>query len=140
MKVYNQTDIETAVLAQRGLVNQCIVVAGSLINPGEFAEVEDTAKARADLEYLLTLGAVAIDNPSPPYVALRAQLEASKSGGRKSQHLDVKETKPAGETAPLPPADGTTVTLEKEDMTKLVADPPPEPPAPEVPKTSKNRR
>ena len=95
MKVYNLTDVETPVLVQRGLVNQHIVVGKCMVNPGEFAEVVDTAHVRGKLGYLLTVGAVSIDLVPPNYV--RAKQSAIPTTGFHGsipvRHMEIKETK-----------------------------------------------
>lgn len=134
MKVYNLTDISTPVLEQRGLLNQHIAVAGRMVNPGEYVDVEDTPTARANLTILLQFGAVAIDKLPPPYTLARQQ-EAASSGrlaAHIGQRVELNETKVAGETPPSPPVEGTTVTLTKADPAAS-ADPPPPPSQPEDP-------
>lgn len=120
MKVFNLTDVETDVLKQRGLVAQGIAVGGRIVDPGEFADVEDTAKVRNDLSYLLSVGAVSLERLPPPYVQRRQQLAAE--GGKlkpiPQQFLDVKETATVGEPAPGTMAtEGEQATLAKNDPT-----------------------
>lgn len=134
MKVYNLTDVATSVLEQRGLVAQGIATSGRIVNPGEYVDVEDTVKSRADLEYLIQVGAVAIDQMPPPYVRARQQAQASAgTTGRVPQHVHVEETKIAGEPPLSPPAEGATMVLGKDDPSTHVPDEPPAPPQPEDP-------
>lgn len=141
MKVFNLTDVATPVLEQRGLFQQHIAIAGRMCNPGEFVEVEDTPIVRADLADLLRIGALAIDQPPPPYTTARQIAQASSTDGALMlrQHVEVKETRVAGEPPPGPPsAEGETVQLEKHDPMVGASDPPP--PAPEAPKAAKPAR
>lgn len=108
MKVFNLTDISTPVLEQRGLVEQHIAVGRSMIRPGEFAEVEDTPHTRSKLDFLVTVGGVAIDSLPPNYVKAREALAAS--GGRPSplsplpaRHVEISETRPASDPQGPPP-------------------------------------
>lgn len=132
MRVYNLTDVSTPVLEQRGLVGQHIAALGRLVNPGEFIDIEDSPRSRADLQYLLQVGAVSIDALPPPYVMARQQAAASagKLAANIGQRVELKETKTAGEPPPGPPAEGATALLERDDPTTHESDPPPEPPAP----------
>lgn len=136
MKVYNLTDVSTDVLVQRGLVQQSIATSGRMVAPGEYIEVEDTAKSRSDLAYLLQVGAVSIDQPPPPYVLARQIAQANDGQSRRpSQHVAIAETQIAGEPPPAAPAEGETVTLEKNDLTAQEPEPParPEDPPPMQP-------
>lgn len=147
MRVFNLTDVKTAALEQRSLVDQHIAVAGRMVAPGEYVDVEASDRVKFDLEYLLTVGAVSIDGLPPPYTLARQQREAST--GRLAAHIgqrvDVKETKIAGEGVPSALADGATVVLEKSDPTAEPGDesppPPPEtaPPKQDSKKKSGNR-
>lgn len=134
MKVYNLTDVSTPVLEQRGLMNQHIAVAGRMAAPGEYVEVEDTPHARANVELLLQLGAVALDKLPPPYVLARQQAAASsgKLAAHIGQRVEINETKVAGEGPPAPPAEGETVTAAKYDPSSAPDELPP-PPQPEDP-------
>ncbi len=130
MRVFNLTDLPTETLTNRGLLLQHIAVAGRMVAPGEYVDVESSAKVTSDLEFLVTVGAVAIDTLPPPYVMARQQAEA-RSGNLAAhigQRVSLKETKVAGEAVPTAPAEGTTVTAEKHDPTTEASD---EPPAPE---------
>lgn len=134
MRVFNLTDVKTDVLEQRGLVGQHIAVAGRMINPGEYADVESTVSARANIEELVRIGALAIDQPPPPYVMARQQAAAAGGTPSVRQHLNVQETKVAGELLPAQPAvEGETVVVEKRDPTVGEPDAPPAPAAPEDP-------
>lgn len=137
MKVFNLTDIETETLAARGLAGQQIAVGGRIVNPGEFVEVEDTAKVRTDLEYLLQVGAVSIGSPPPPYLAQR-RMDAA-SAGNAGSHVELNETQTAGEPAPNPQSaeEGVTAELTKADPTAAPADAPP--PQEAKPKNRGNR-
>jgi len=126
VKVYNLTDIKTPVLEQRGLSDQGIAIAGRIVNPGEFVDVEDTPTSRGNLAYLLQVGAVAIDQLPPPYVLARQQAQASAGGPRMRQHVEVGETKVAGEPPLSPPAEGEQVTLGREELGPPDPPPPPE--------------
>ena len=128
MKVFNLTDVETPVLLQRGLVDQGIGISRRMVAPGEYVEVEDTAETRAKLEYLLTVGAVSIDQMPPSYALARnaKQSTASNTGhlaAITTKHVAVNETKVAGEPAPSPavPA-GDTVALERHASVDELAD------------------
>lgn len=134
MRVFNLTDMKTDVLEQRGLVGQHIAVAGRMINPGEYADVESTVSARANIEELVRIGALAIDQPPPPYVLARQQAAAAGGTPSVRQHLDVQETKVAGELLPAQPAaEGETVVVEKRDPTVGETEELPPPAAPEDP-------
>lgn len=115
MKVYNLTDMPTSTLTQRGLLLQGIAIAGRLVDPGEYVDVEDTPTSRGNLEYLLQVGAVAIDQLPPPYVLARQLAQANAGGSRMRQHVEVVETKVADEPAPRSPAEGEAVTLGREE-------------------------
>jgi hypothetical protein len=117
MRVYNLTDVSTPVLEQRGLLDQHVAVAGRMVAPGEYVDVEDTPTARANIALLLQLGAMAIDKLPPPYVLARQQAAASsgKLAAHIGQRVELNETKVAGETPPAPPAEGATVVAEKHD-------------------------
>ncbi len=128
MKVFNLTDVETEVLKSRGLVQQHIAVAGRMIVPGEYVEVEDTPVVRANILHLVQVGALSIDALPPPYLQERKLVEA-QSSARVSAHVTVNETKTAGEPAPQPVATEPAVVLEKADLDAGPAD---EPPAPKV--------
>ena len=141
MKVYNLTDVSTPVLEQRGLVNQHVAVAGRMVSPGEYVEVEDTAHARANVLQLVQVGALAIDKLPPPYVLARQQMAASsgKLAAHISQRVEIGETRVAGETPPAPPAEGATVVAEKHDAAAAPDEPAtpspsedPSPPAPQA--------
>lgn len=133
MRVFNLTDVSTPVLEQRGLLAQGIATSGRIVNPGEYVDVEDTPKSRSDLAYLLQVGAVSIDMLPPPYVVARQQAQASagRLAARVGQHVNVEETKLAGEPLPGPGAEGATVELERDDPTRQESDPLPPPPATE---------
>lgn len=141
MRVFNLTDVGTTVLEARGLVSQHIAVAGRMINPGEYADVEDTAMVRAAIAELLQVGALSIDQPPPPYVVGRQQREAS--AGKLAARVDLKETAVAGEPPPGPPAEGTTAVLAPNDPTaggdELSAPPTPEDPPPLQPPPAKKK-
>jgi hypothetical protein len=94
MKVYNLTDVETPALIQRGLVNQHIVVGKRMVNPGEFVEVADTLHTRGKLMYLLTVGAVSIDQVPPNYVRSKQSAVPSTGvhGSIPVHHMEIKET------------------------------------------------
>ncbi len=129
MKIFNLTDVPTAVLEQRGLVNQHIAVGGRMCSPGEFVAVEDSATLRANVEDLVRIGALAIDQPPPPYMLARQQAEAASKPGELPvrAHIDMKETRVAGEPPPGPPAaagEGVTAVLEKHDPTVAPAEAP----------------
>lgn len=124
MKVYNLTDVPTPVLEQRGLNDKQIAVGNRMVAPGEFVEVEDTPDMRSKLEYLLTVQAVSIDNAPPPYVHARTAKNAS-TGMARQAHLNVQETRVAGEKPPDPkPVEGERVELARADPSKEPTDPP----------------
>lgn len=117
MRVFNLTDIPTKVLEQRGLVQQHIVVARRMVNPGEFIEVEDLATTRADLTYLLQIGALAINALPPTYLRARQVMQAdpARSALRAPlQHVEVQETAVAG-TVGQELAEGDSMELVKND-------------------------
>ena len=67
MKLYNLTDVETPMLAQRGLVRSTIVVGRLLLEPGEnrAASADQLAIVRGGLQELVALGALAVGNQPP---------------------------------------------------------------------------
>ncbi len=125
MKVFNLTDVETEVLKSRSLMNQHIAVAGRMIVPGEYVEVEDTPIVRSNILHLVQVGALSIDSLPPPYTQARKLVEAQSSAGRVSAHITLHETKTAGEPAPQPVATEPAVVLEKADLDAGPADEPP---------------
>lgn len=129
MRVFNLTDIETDVLRQRGLVGQSIAVSNRMVNPGEYADVEDSPEVRAKLEYLLQIGAVSIGQPPPPYVRARGSQQelATRLSHFPVGHIDVKETRVAGTAYYEAPPDlvAPPIQLEREDMTQATSDEPP---------------
>lgn len=149
MRVFNLTDVSTPALEQYGLVGQHIAVSGRMVNPGEYADVEDTPTSRDNLSHLLRVGAVAIDKLPPPYVQAVQQAAASSGrlAARVGQHVELKETKVAGESPPGPPAEGETMVLSRDDPAAQASDapappkaedpPPLQPPAPQ-PKSKKS--
>jgi hypothetical protein len=70
MKVFNLTDVETPLLAQRGLVRQTFAVNGALLAPGDAVDVPETAAAMLThlVAHLVEVGAVAIDGPPASYL------------------------------------------------------------------------
>jgi hypothetical protein len=127
MKVFNLTDVETPVLKQRGLLAQSIGISRRMVAPGEFVEVEDTPEVRAKLEYLLTVGAVSIDQAPPTYAKVRQdrQAQAQGTGHLASvpvRHVALQETKVAGEPVPTSPAEGVKHELERHSPASEVAD------------------
>lgn len=126
MRVFNLTDIETPVLTQRGLVGQHIAVGSRMVAPGEYVDVEDTESVESKLEYVLTVGAVSVGVLPPAYVMARQAKDAS--AGHLSaipvRHIDLQETKVAGELIPAPEvATGPAVELDRWDPSTEPGDP-----------------
>lgn len=120
MRVFNLTDIETPTLKQRGLVGQHFAVGTRMVAPGEYIELPDTPSTRADLHYLLTVGAVCLDTPPPPYAVARQAKEANAGhlAPIAVRHVEMRETALANEPAPNPmPVEGASAELVPWDAT-----------------------
>ncbi len=75
MKVFNLTDVVTPKLTQMGFGNLVVSVRGTLIAPGNSAELDDAdLLVKAELDHLLSLGAVSVGSAPAEYTAAKEAL------------------------------------------------------------------
>jgi hypothetical protein len=105
VRVYNLTDVSTPTLEKHHLLKAHIAIGTRMCNPGEFVEQEDTPSLRSDINFLVSIGALAVDQLPPPYVLARTSTIAAQNVGPLPVHighLNVQETKVAADPPPAP--------------------------------------
>ena len=102
--IYNLTDIETAKLTQRSLVNAAIAVGEQMTSPGDAVEVDDATfdRCQSQLEVFVGLGALAIDELPAKYKLAKQQAAAvpPPSDGSAADAPGTSDAAPAAEEAP----------------------------------------
>jgi hypothetical protein len=108
VRVFNLTDVPTAALGSRGLVNTNIQVGDVTIAPGKSEEVP---RLSSDEDHLLRCGALSVGEPPPAYRSAKAT---------KPQQVTPTSVTTQEETSP-PPETGN----ENETVVPPPSDPPP---------------
>lgn len=106
MKVFNLTDVETASLKQRGLVQHTFAVGPHLLAPGQSCDIDQAhlVHIRAGLQQLITFGALALgDQPPAAYTVAKAKAQPKPFAPQR----DVVPARATPATPPPMPEDPT---------------------------------